>query len=135
MRKILSILTILWVGLFGASAAGYAYPYLSFTGSDAQVHSIGVDGLVVTFADGKIMASNGRENVELPLAQVAEFHFSRDASGVKEAEVAGEGAVDVYTASGVSAGSYASCREAAASLPAGVYIVSRGSESFKIVVK
>lgn len=135
MKKILSIVIAVLAVLLPAAAASYEYPYLSFTDSSAQVHSIGVDGLSVHFADGKLIATNGTESLELPLADLAEFHFAKDASALREIGAVAAEPVKVHTVDGIDAGTFGSCSEAAAALAPGLYIISNGRETVKILVK
>lgn len=54
------------------------YGYLTFTKGDGSVRSLAVDGLTITFADGKAAVQNGTDSETFTLAELTTMYFSVD---------------------------------------------------------
>lgn len=147
---------ILGIALGLPLAASAAFPSMSFTSAD-ETKTLKAEGLVITFADGNLVASDAEGYTLIPLASLASMAFSDDAyspmdfSGVYTPNeddpgkdpggstgvtpVTASARVTLITAQGVQAGSFASLEEAASVLAKGLYIVRNadGSTSKTII--
>ena len=54
------------------------YGYLTFTKGDGSARSLTVDGLTITFADGKATVQNATESETFTLSDLAKMFFSVD---------------------------------------------------------
>ena len=54
------------------------YGYLTFTKGDGSARSLAVDGLTITFADGKATVQNATESETFTLSDLAKMFFSVD---------------------------------------------------------
>ena len=54
------------------------YGYLTFTKGDGSARSLAVDGLTITFADGKATVQNATESESFTLSDLAKMFFSVD---------------------------------------------------------
>ncbi|MBR1682701.1 MAG: hypothetical protein IJ700_05035 [Bacteroidaceae bacterium] len=58
-------------------AEDYTYPYLVFTGANGTQSAVAVDQLVITFSDGKLVATNATgTQTTLELSDLAAMQFS-----------------------------------------------------------
>lgn len=60
-----------------ATAQDYTYPYLIFTAADGTQTTLSVTSLEMTFADGRLVATNGDGTTKLTLADLASMTFSK----------------------------------------------------------
>lgn len=107
---------------------------ISFECLDGSKHSIQSENLEITFADGKVNATNGTENVVLPLNTVRAFYFGTS-SGISNIQAVTDGKIDVYDIAGAHRGTYCSLSAARQTLPAGTYIVKSGKNAIKMSLK
>lgn len=132
MKKVLFFLACL------LSTTAWADGYSSLvvqTGATAT--ALDVSGLVMTIADGELVATNASGTVKFALADLAKMYFSdAAATGVSSLrQDAGVAPAVVYDLAGRQAGVFAGSGEAAKVLPKGVYVVKQQGRTFKIAVK
>lgn len=71
---------LLWGAVFltGLTAHATDYGYLTFQQSDGTLTSFVAKGLKMTFADGKLIATQGTRTASLDLASLSAMYFSND---------------------------------------------------------
>lgn len=125
--------------LSGVTAHADTYPYLTFRQADGTLVSMAASSLTMTFADGKLVATNGSESREMTLANLTSMFFTDTpaATGINGAAVTdADGEVEAYSLQGVSVGKFSTLKTLKESLPAGVYIVKAANgKNTKMVVK
>lgn len=100
------------------------YNSMQFESSDGGNHYIDISGLEISFADHTLTASNAETTLTLPLNQVVSMQFSNSpGSEVKIVEMGNTDAIEVYSASGISLGSYKSLTEVRNDVPSGIFVV------------
>lgn len=133
MKKLLLIVAAFLPAL---TASAYDYPYLLFTCADGTQKALNVDRLTLDIVDGKLVLANSLETHQIPLAELARMNFVSDLQGVDRLESdASEQAVEVFTLSGVSLGSFADSEAARRALGSGIYIVKQGPRVAKLAVR
>lgn len=110
-------------------------PMMTFLAADGSVRSVPADGLSMSFADGGLLVSSSDGSFEITVADLVRFYFSDDMSAVSSVRAEGAEAVDAYSPAGVPFGRFASGKEAALTLPSGLYILKSANRSSKIIVK
>ncbi|MDE6272816.1 MAG: hypothetical protein K2M31_07400 [Muribaculaceae bacterium] len=107
---------------------------LEFKLLDGSAISISSKNLEMTFTESSLIASDGSTELEIPLNQLYKFYFSDALTSIESIMTAGSGysAVDL---GGVNYGEYDSLEDMKTNLPAGVYVINNGSETFKVIVK
>ena len=117
------------------AASADNYSYLAFQTADGSTRSIGVESLEMTFSDGKLIASNGTESLEISVADLSRMFFSSEATAIKDISLDADSPVKVYTVEGVCVGSYDNMASASANMGKGVYIVKGEKTTHKITVR
>lgn len=130
-RTLISMLTLLAV----TAASADNYSYLAFQTADGSTRNIGVESLEMTFSDGKLIASNGTESLEISVADLSRMFFSSEATAIKDISLDKDSPVKVYTVEGVCVGSYDNMAGASANMGKGVYIVKGEKTTHKITVR
>lgn len=130
-RTLISMLTLLAV----TAASADNYSYLAFQTADGSTRSIGVESLEMTFSDGKLIASNGTESLEISVADLTRMFFSSEATAIKDISLDADSPVKVYTVEGVCVGRYDNMASASANMGKGVYIVKGEKTTHKITVR
>ena len=120
-----------------ASAEFYDYPYMAFQTADGTVKTLSVSSLSLTITDGQLIAVSDDGTEQFTLSDLAKMYFTTEAEATKvqATEAADSSSVEVISLSGVSYGTFSDVEAARKSLPAGMYIVKNGKETFKIAVK
>ena len=80
-KKYRTLMKKVFVGLLLAmsmQAMADDYGYLTFTKGDGSARSLAVDGLTITFADGKATVQNATESETFTLSDLAKMFFSVD---------------------------------------------------------
>ena len=125
--------------LSGVTAYGDTYPYLTFQQTDGTLTSMTTSSLTMTFADGKLIATNGSESKDRTVANLTSMFFSETnaTTGLNEVAVTdADGEVEAYSLQGVSVGKFSNLKSLKESLTVGVYIVkATNGKNSKIVVK
>lgn len=130
-RTLISMLTLLAV----TAASADNYSYLAFQTTDGSTRNIGVESLEMTFSDGKLIASNGTESLEISVADLTRMFFSSEATAIKDISLDADSPVKVYTVEGVCVGSYDNMANASANMGKGVYIVKGEKTTHKITIR
>ncbi len=135
MKK--ELLFIIGTCMSGPVAHADSYPYLTFQKSDGTTVSMESASLVMTFSDGKLIASNGTDSQELTVADLSKMYFSETgATGIQDVEVAdADGEVEVFSLQGVSYGKFSTVQSFLNTAEPGVYIVKVNGKSQKIMVR
>lgn len=133
MKKVL----ILVVAVVCAGIAQAAdYPYLVFTNTVGTQTALTVSNMTLTVKGSKLTVTNAEGTQAFTLTDLAAMQFSTDGNvAAVENVLDGEKAVEVYSVTGVSLGSYGSLYEAAGVLPMGAYVIKQGGKSQTVVVR
>lgn len=148
------ILSLLFAGCAAVGAAQNA-DYLTFRTADGTEQSLAIDGLKITFAEGKLVATNAVETVSYDLATLSSMFFAAQptaletlAAGQQGAQVRG-GLLYVNAPAGTQVQLYAidgrllaadvkhssAEEQVGARLSAGTYIVKVGNQSYKLLAR
>lgn len=121
----------------GPVAHADSYPYLTFQKSDGTTVSMESASLVMTFSDGKLIASNGTDSQELTVADLSKMYFSESgATGIQDVDVSdADGEAEVFSLQGVSYGKFSTVQSFLNTAEPGVYIVKVNGKSQKIMVR
>lgn len=122
-----------------ATAQADDYPYLTFQTADGQTQSVATTELVITFADGNLVATdNNGATTTFPLSSLQKMYFASEASestGIDLLSTAADEPVEVFTLTGISQGRYENLQQAQSTLAKGIYVVKGENRTFKISVK
>lgn len=122
-------------GMAAAQADSYAYPSLTLQTTDGTNCFLSTEALVITFADGQLVATNNDGTQSFDIASLSKMFFAEETTGIDESATASDGTVEAYTLGGVLMGRFASCDEAKTSLRSGVYVMKSKNQTKKISVK
>ena len=100
------------------SASATDYKFLTLETTDGSLVSLAATGLTLTFSDGNLVASDG---TVVSLSSLAKMYFT-ETSGITTATSTSNGAMKVYTLSGILVDTYTK-GQSPASLPKGIYII------------
>ncbi len=127
------------MALLGTLAAQAAdYQYLTIEKKDGTALSMTAVGLNITYANGKMTATNGTETATLALTELSRMFFSntKDATAIATIEdLQPETAATVYDLSGRLVASEVMPSALSSLLRKGVYIVRQNTKTVKIQVK
>lgn len=132
----------------GATAlwADSDYGYLVFALQDGTTSSLPTENIIITFPDGKFVATDGKDTFTAPLSDMSRMYFSSTPAGIAAVSTDGDGVsakivdgklrvnapqgtcVRLYRADGAAV-------SADAPLEAGVYVAKVGSRTFKVLAK
>ena len=125
--------------LFGTLAAQAAdYQYLTIEKKDGTALSMTAVGLNITYADGKMTATNGIETATLALTDLSRMFFSnsKEATAIVAIEdLQPETAATVYDLSWRLVANEVLPSALSSQLRKGVYIVRQNTKTVKIQVK
>ena len=133
MKKLICILLL--VAAAQAQATDYEYPYLVLTTGSGSKVALAVDGLEMTFENGKLVAKTSTGTTSLTLADLTSMQFSQTNDGTEDGVSAmtatgREGSETLYDLSGRRA-----YRQGTA-IRKGVYVMRKANgETSKILVK
>lgn len=117
------------------SASAAEYPVMSFETADGSVQSVSSDNLTMSFSAESLFADHSGGRLEIPVSNLRKFYFVADPSSVVAPGAETDGSVEVFSATGIGMGRYASEADAKSSLPAGLYVMKSASRTFKTIVK
>lgn len=127
------------MALLGTLAAQAAdYQYLTIEKKDGTALSMTAVGLNITYANGRMTATNGTETATLALTELSRMFFSntKDATAIATIEnLQPETAATVYDLSGRLVASEVMPSALSSQLRKGVYIVRQNTKTVKIQVK
>ena len=124
------------LGVLTAQADDFGY--LTFQTTDGTKVSMASTSLVITFENGNMIVSNGIENQTFALSDLSKMYFSdeTESSGIDETTLSEDNeAVEVFTLTGISQGSFDNLKQAQTTLQHGIYVVKSQRQTFKIAVK
>ncbi|MBP3773925.1 MAG: hypothetical protein ILA34_01085 [Bacteroidaceae bacterium] len=76
MKKVFLFVLAL-IGIATAQADGYAYPYLTFEGTQGAT-SLAVESITFTIQDGKLLVANGVSTQTFTLSDLSKMYFSKN---------------------------------------------------------
>lgn len=148
------IFSLLFVG---CAAAGVAQnvDYLTFRTADGTEQSLAIDGLKITFAEGKLVATNTVETVSYDLATLSYMFFAAQPTALETLAAGQQGAqvrggllyvnapaatqVQLYAIDGrllaADVKQTSAEEQIGARLSAGTYIVKVGNQSYKLLAR
>ncbi len=131
------LLLLIGTCLSGATVCADTYPYLTFQKSDGSAVSMAVSSLTMTFADGKLVASNGTDAQELTVADLASMNFSKSAtSGIEDMAISdADGEIEAFSLQGVSYGKFSTLQAFKDKATAGVYVIKGNGKTQKMAVR
>lgn len=118
-------------------AHAYDLPYLNFQCNDGSVYSLESEGLDMTLTDGKLLALNSANSLELEASSIDKMWFSaHPIAGIYDmnADLTDQ-AVTAYDLRGCNMGTFANLGEAKAKLPAGVFMLYSKGRITKISIE
>lgn len=133
MQRTLLIILIALTAAVTAAAQTVRYPYMAFEKNDGTVVAVAVDGLVMHFADGCLVAENPTAKISVPLSQLRAKYFTQQA-GVADV-YAGAPGVEVYSVDGIYKGCFATAEAARKALAPGIYLWRSAGKTLKIELK
>lgn len=120
MKKylLLAILAVISIGVHAE------YNRLLFRTVSGEEQSVGVTDLNITYANGEMIATSGKELVKLPLTSLKSMEFVYTESGaVGFVSSDSDGEVAVFSVNGICLGNFDSKSDALNTLPAGIYVL------------
>ena len=84
MTKKFLFVALLVLGVCGAYADDFAYPYLVFTNTDGSQTVVAAQSLELTISDGQLVATNGTSSRILTLSDLASMQFSTSKDGITD---------------------------------------------------
>lgn len=113
------------------------YPYLVFTNTAGSTTVLNVSNLTLRVNGSSLEVNNADGNTSFTLTDLANMQFSKDGSTVTAIDnvLVADKAVEVYSLLGMRLGSYENLMKAVTTLKSGVYVISDGKNSQKVVVK
>ncbi|MBQ8047373.1 MAG: hypothetical protein IJ196_05560 [Prevotella sp.] len=127
MKKTILTTLLLMTALLGRADE---YQYLAFQATDGTVQQIAVEGLKITFSDGKLTAVAGDDSKTFTLSELSKMYFTNTV-GINEVEADGQqdAVVAIYNLQGVKMDAVPD------QLPKGIYIIKQNGTTKKITVK
>lgn len=135
MTKTLIVATLLG---WGTATQANTYSYLTFQKADSSCVAVALESLSMTFANGKLIATNGADTYELSVVDLSRMFFSNTTpTGIADlaADLAANTQVEVYALTGASLGAFANLRDFEQGAPKGVYVVRTNGRTLKLSVK
>lgn len=135
MTKTLIISTLL--GWATATQAD-TYSYLTFQKADSSCVAVAVESLSMTFANGKLIATNGTDTYELSVADLSRMFFSSTTpTGIADlaTDRPANAQVEAYALTGARLGTFANLKAFEQRAPKGVYVVRTNGRTLKLSVK
>lgn len=141
MKKIYLALSLLLASTLVTQARDF--DYLTFLDVSGSERSVPVEGLKITFADGKLHASAASENVAFELSQLREMFFSLTPTGissvgndeVKVGIVDGQLRVDAPAGSRIAVYAADGRLVEGRTLTRGLYIVKVNDKTYKLLAR
>lgn len=117
----------------GSLSAMADYDYLNIVSTSGTTTSLAVSGLKLTFADGKLIATNGQTTLFSEELSSQSYMYFGNTNGISEVE-SEQQTGDVYSLDGYKVKSF-SGKADLSDLPSGVYIIKQGDKQRKIAVQ
>ena len=134
MKKSIMTLTAL---MATASVHAEKYGYLAIASSDGTTQTLTAVGLEMTFAGGKLLASNATtgERATLTLADLSKMYFAMEQTGDEVGLITTEGKQPWGTGEADAIYDLAGREMKRTHLRPGVYVMKKGSETRKVQLK
>ena len=122
--------------LFAIMARSAEYQYLVFTNTEGTNTALSVNNLTLKINGSQLEVTNDDGSIAFVLTDLKAMQFSTDGVTLALENVLNADApVEVLTVTGVSLGSFDNLRKAASSLKQGVYVITDGKNTQKIVLQ
>lgn len=129
---LLMVASALWM-----QAEEYEYPYLVFTNTEGALTAFQVNDLTMHINGTQLDVTNNEGTVQFTLTDLSAMQFSVDGETLTALEnvLNADARVEVYTLEGMSMGTFDGLLKAASSLRQGVYVITDGKNTQKIVIR
>lgn len=129
---LLMVASALWM-----QAEEYEYPYLVFTNTEGALTAFQVNDLTMHINGTQLDVTNNEGTVHFTLTDLSAMQFSVDGETLTALEnvLNADARVEVYTLEGMSMGTFDGLLKAASSLRQGVYVITDGKNTQKIVIR
>lgn len=130
----MKVRSLLLLGLFCVSGMAWAdgYGYFTVRNASGETTTFTAVGLKMTFADGKLVATQDGQTAEFSLEQLSAMYFSNEQTTAISGVASASDRVTVYTVGGVRVAEGALGQ---LSLPKGIYIVDNNGKRTKMLVR
>ena len=133
MKKLVLFLAIF---ILSVSLSAAEYNYLVFTSTSGTTTALDVQNLTMSVNGSSLIVTNQAGNKTFALAELKQMQFSEDGTVTGlENVLNADRPVQVYTTDGKHIGLFENLIEATQTLTQGVYVITDGKNSQKIVVK
>lgn len=135
-RKI-GLLLLMLASALWMQAEEYEYPYLVFTNTEGALTAFLVNDLTMHINGTQLDVTNNEGTVHFTLTDLSAMQFSVDGETLTALEnvLNADARVEVYTLEGMSMGTFDGLLKAASSLRQGVYVITDGKNTQKIVIR
>ena len=136
-RKI-GLLLLMLASALWMQAEEYDYPYLVFTNTEGALTAFQVNNLTMHVNGAQLDVTNDEGTVHFTLTDLSAMQFSVDSETLSsglENVLNADARVEVYTLEGMSMGTFDGLLKAASSLRQGVYVITDGKNTQKIVIR
>ena len=135
-RKI-GLLLLMLASALWMQAEEYEYPYLVFTNTEGALTAFQVNDLTMHINGTQLDVTNNEGTVHFTLTDLSAMQFSVDGETLTALEnvLNADARVEVYTLEGISMGTFDGLLKAASSLRQGVYVITDGKNTQKIVIR
>ena len=135
-RKI-GLLLLMLASALWMQAEEYDYPYLVFTNTEGALTAFQVNDLTMHINGTQLDVTNNEGTVQFTLTDLSAMQFSVDGETLTALEnvLNADARVEVYTLEGMSMGTFDGLLKAASSLRQGVYVITDGKNTQKIVIR
>ena len=112
------------------------YPYLVFTNTSGTTTVMSVGSLKMTVSGTELQVTNSDASSTFVLTELQDMQFSTtgEVSTQLENVLNADEVVEVYSLSGKSLGKFDNLLQATSSLQAGVYVITDGKNSTKVII-
>lgn len=130
IKQLLFVVTL----LFPTMAFASGETWLTFSMKDNTELSVASENLNIDYSNRMLVLTSASVNQTISIDQVKSMRFTATPSGINEViGNSASGEFDFYNISGTKAGKFTSIDEARKNLPSGIYIITNGEKSLKIV--
>lgn len=131
---------------FSLCSFAQSYDFLTLRTADGTEQSLAIDGLRITFSDGKLLASNGKEEAQVALSDMACMFFSTtrtaieslpaaDADGLRVQIRGGRLLTNAPAGSEIQVYTFDGRRAPQQGLGNGAYLVRVNGRTFKVLAR
>lgn len=110
------------------------YSRLTFTLVDNTELSVASENLSINYSNGELYLTSNTVDQVIPVENIRSMKFTNLTSDIDNlAEEKAIGEKDFFTISGSKVGTFGSIDEAREKLPSGIYLISDGSNTLKVI--